>query len=400
MTFNSASLAFANPTQVWLELSSTDLDRAWEQSQAFSTTARRWNAYLNRLCLNTVLPWLQQEYDRHARVFPHLAALPSFWEVVNGVAIAHLSPPQTRIALPGPRLILIPSEAIDCTEIQVPQEWVDIPSWIGDYYLAVQVNPDDGWVKIWAYCTHSQLKQKANYDRHSRCYCLKEEDAIADLNVLWVARQVCPDEPTRVSIPPLPNLSLERANALIQRLSSPNILLPRLEIPFPTWGALLEHSGYRQRLYQQRLGLNEQWSVVDWLQKRISQIAQELGWQKIQMQPSLAQARGETETPQPILSKELVIAGQAYELRVIPKADISQGIWRFELSSNKIGDRIPGGFKLRLLTEDLQPFEDNEDIAETAVDLLYIEVALEPGEGIVWEIEPHPENCDREILRF
>jgi hypothetical protein len=65
-----------------------------------------------------------------------------------------------------------------------------------------------------------------------------------------------------------------------------------------------------------------------------------------------------------------------------------------------MGARIPSGFKLRLLTEDLQDFENNEDVATTAVDHLFVEVALEPGEGLVWEIEPMPENYDREILRF
>jgi Protein of unknown function (DUF1822) len=61
---------------------------------------------------------------------------------------------------------------------------------------------------------------------------------------------------------------------------------------------------------------------------------------------------------------------------------------------------IPGGFKLRLLTEDLQSFPDNESVATTAIEVLAVEVALEAGEGIVWEVEPLPENCDREILRF
>lgn len=65
-----------------------------------------------------------------------------------------------------------------------------------------------------------------------------------------------------------------------------------------------------------------------------------------------------------------------------------------------MGAAIPGGFKLRLLTEDLQPFPNNEDVATTAVELLFVDVALQPGEGIVWEIEPLPENYDREILRF
>jgi hypothetical protein len=65
-----------------------------------------------------------------------------------------------------------------------------------------------------------------------------------------------------------------------------------------------------------------------------------------------------------------------------------------------VGLTIPSGFKLRLLTEDLQPFPDNKAVATTAVESLFIDVALEPGEGIVWEIEPLRENYDRKILRF
>ncbi len=56
--------------------------------------------------------------------------------------------------------------------------------------------------------------------------------------------------------------------------------------------------------------------------------------------------------------------------------------------------------KLRLLTEDLQTFLNNEAVAATAVDRLYIELKLEAGEGLVCEIEPIPENYEREILQF
>ncbi|MGQ4646370.1 hypothetical protein [Lyngbya aestuarii] len=42
----------------------------------------------------------------------------------------------------------------------------------------------------------------------------------------------------------------------------------------------------------------------------------------------------------------------------------------------------------------------NQDLAVTAVELLYVEVSLETGEGLVWKIKPNPENYDREILRF
>ena len=80
--------------------------------------------------------------------------------------------------------------------------------------------------------------------------------------------------------------------------------------------------------------------------------------------------------------------------------DLANNVWRFELSSLAPGGLIPTGVTLRLLTEDLQPFENNEDTATAPVEQLYIEVALESGEGIVWEIEPTPEDYDREILRF
>jgi hypothetical protein len=48
----------------------------------------------------------------------------------------------------------------------------------------------------------------------------------------------------------------------------------------------------------------------------------------------------------------------------------------------------------------LQAFEGNEDIAKTPVDKLCLEVTLESGEGIVWEVEPTPVNYERETLRF
>jgi hypothetical protein len=52
------------------------------------------------------------------------------------------------------------------------------------------------------------------------------------------------------------------------------------------------------------------------------------------------------------------------------------------------------------LSEDLQPFDGNQDVATTATDYLFVDVVLEPGEGLVWGVEPMPENYDREILRF
>ena len=367
-----------------------------QQNPAFSTLGAAWQAHLNQISLAAILPWLQEE--RAANVVPAVAALPSFWEVVNGTAIES----------EGIRLVLIPTIAIDLRELRVPQEWVDIPSWNADYYLAVQVNPDAGWIKIWGYTTHHQLKTKGTYDPSDRTYSLDEADLIQDLNVLWVARQLYAEqlfleEPLRAEVATVPALLLPQAENLLERLGNPAIVFPRLAVPFPLWAALLEHGGWRQRLYERRQGLVNSWSIPQWLQAGISGLAAQIGWQASALSTialPIAQGMRSRTEPTQGLSRQLVIAGQRYELQVSSRGNPADRTWRFELQPSDADRLVPSGFKLRLLTEDLQPFDHNEDTAIEAIDRLYVDVILEPGEGLVWEVEPTPEGYDREILSF
>ncbi len=414
------SSPFLTLTQPWLEFSQADCDRAWQQSQSLLAAGDRWTAYLNRLCVNTLLPWLQAEHCPDARAWPSAAALPSFWALTNGTAIALERSPATAATRP-PRLVLVPTEAIDTDEFVVPQEWVDLPSWAGDYYLMVQIDPDAGGLRLSGYVSHAQLRSRSRYEDRDRTYCLLAADMISDLTVLWVSRQLCPaatvgevDAATTRGLSPSQPLALLQANALIDRLGNPNILTPRLEVPFALWGALLEHGGWRQRLAERRQGLNESRSPWQWLRSGVSDIAQQFGWEQLTLQSS--GARGEsTGDGSTLLSRRLIIGGQAYDLQIrplttmaptgetpslaAPALEVSQA-WRFELRSAQPGGQIPAGFKLRLLTEDLQAFDDNQDEAMTAVEMLLLEVAVDPGDGLVWEIEPMPEAGDREILRF
>lgn len=391
MTANTALFTFASPTDLILEIPANVQNQAYLHSQSFSHPSSGYQAYLNELCLNVVLPWLQADFAPQAKVSPSINALESFWELVNGTAIVS----------DGIRFILVPSEAMDLSELRVPQEWVDVSSLAGDYYLALQVEPDEAYVRVWGYCSYEQLKNQGSYDATDRTYSLDGTDVISDISVLSVARQLCPQESSQKAIAKLPALAQEQAQNLIARLANPEIITPRLAIPFQLWGALIEHGGWRQSLYQRRLGLPEQWSVIQWLENGVSQLAENIGWGSLNLQLSAAGARSVEETqPQTILSRQLAIAGQTYELRIVPQSEEDSTIWRFELRNAAVGAAIPGGFKLRLLTEDLQSFPNNEDIAITAVEQLFVEVALEPGEGIVWEIEPKSENYDREILRF
>jgi len=112
--------------------------------------------------------------------------------------------------------------------------------------------------------------------------------------------------------------------------------------------------------------------------------AQPCGWSAVEFELSAIGARGTTEELNPLaIARQPTIANQTYELQTIPIAITPEQIWRFELQNLTPGGQIPVGATLRLLSEDLQPFSDNEDPAPGRVDRLFIEVALTSGEGIV-----------------
>ncbi|MGV0027761.1 DUF1822 family protein [Phormidesmis priestleyi] len=233
--------SLVEPTDWWLEISPEKQSESWQWSRNQSTPWGQWNAYLNHLCLQSCLTEFQTDY---APVTSWLTkkALSACLDAVNGTVITSDT---TRFAI-------IPTEAVDFTELEVPQEWVDIPSWVADYYLAVQVAPNHDEIRIYGYVTHQQLKALGEYDVSDRTYCLDAQHLIPDLNTLWIAYPHYPISQTRIDITPIPSLSSTQAETLIQRLGNATETLLRLEVPFTMWGALLEDSIWRQRLYEQR----------------------------------------------------------------------------------------------------------------------------------------------------
>jgi hypothetical protein len=377
-------LTLTDTNHLWLEIPATKIALAWQQTRTFANPSTRWQAYLNQLALSTLLPWLKEETN-NAKVFSRNA-----WELVNGTAIE----------TDDFRLVLVPTTAIDLEELRVPQEWLDLPSLAADYYLAVEVNPDEAYVRVYGYATHSQLKNRGTYDALDRTYSLPGENLIADLNVLWLSRQLCPTEILRANIAALPSLGATQANNLVDRLGNTSLIIPRLEVPFTIWGALLENDNWRQALINQRQGRqSKQWSVSNWLESGIVEAAKQMGWKGLRLQTNTF--RGAPVTAQLVgLSRQLTIEGDAYELRILAVSNKEEGIWRFELRHATLGKTIPQGYKLRLLTETGEGFEGNEDVATKAEEHLYIEVSLNPAEGVIWEIEPQPDNYSREVLQF
>ncbi|MCU0527548.1 MAG: DUF1822 family protein [Elainella sp. Prado103] len=286
---------FADPVELWLEVSADLQATAWRFA-SYSSAANHWNGYINQVCLEALLSWLRSEQAPQATA--GLTDRAAIWEVVNGSVIEW----------EGIRLAIIPTEAIDDAELAVPQEWVDIPDWAADYYLAVQIDREPSlehaserdleryspsnpasdpatfneeesatWIRVWGYAPY-QIVKSSPYDPTDRTYNVDATALTRDWSALWVTLQYCPIEPPQVAA--LPALTNADADRLLQRLADQPF--PRLSIPFDRWGALLQHPTWRQQLYRFRTqglaGLSpDRVNLGEWLQQRVSE-----GWQSLE----------------------------------------------------------------------------------------------------------------------
>lgn len=335
----------------WLEIPNAVNRQSWQQSQTISIPGNRLQAYLNQVCLETVVPWLEEK-SGIAPITDSKNSL-SFWEMVNGSAIV----------LGTTRLIFIPTESMDRNEFRVPQEWIDIPNFVGDYYLAVEVDPDEQCLNVWGYTTHQMLKSEGFYDPIDRTYSLDGNQIIQDLTAFWVMQQLSGEE-TRTVISPLPALTSRQAEPLLQQLGDNAIALPRLEIPFVEWGALLEQNLWLEQLCQlrqnqvnrtettrqttQSTNLNQWWNNVF-----------ETGWQAIEdlfgTQPDLAfNFRGsDTTSTQVRRVKEIQLNAELPTLLLVvmlePEADGRMRIW-VQILPQPGETYLPANLQLELLS--------------------------------------------------
>src|SRR6476620_2546089 len=229
-----------------LTIDEVDLETAWQQNQHHSNPISRYNGYLNGACLNALFNWLSEwlEPENPQPLVWHGQDLASIWEVVNGTAIQ----------IGDSRLVFIPSDESDVEEICVPQEWVDIPSWAGDYYVAVQVNLDGDdddrcWLEVCGFATHQQLKHQGRYSAGDRTYSLAIDELTASLTVMQITLGLN----LQAEVAPVLNLSEMEAAKLLQLLSDSSLYSPRLKVSFEQWAAFLANDKYRQLLYHNRV---------------------------------------------------------------------------------------------------------------------------------------------------
>jgi Protein of unknown function (DUF1822) len=229
-----------DPTSLWLEITPDEIDRAIPNPQLYSNPTGINNAQINQLCLAEFQTWLTDRDITHQPSFNDTESA-TIWDVVTGCAIE----------IGKLRLILIPTDNLDRDELRVPQEWVDLPNWVGDYYLGVQIDLDSKVMNIWGFASHHALKEKGRYAESDRTYSFDSDLLISNLDLLWIAEEL--ELAPRSIVPELPNLSLERALELIQTLSQPSPYSPRLTLNFAEWGTIVNNPTLRSQLYQTRI---------------------------------------------------------------------------------------------------------------------------------------------------
>lgn len=242
MAFTLTELQTFFPHQLWLEVSERTQIEAWQATtqQPYSNSAARWTAYLNTLCSTQFLAWLKVHFEEE-ELPCEFSFDASVWEVVNGTA---LTINQTRV-------VLIPVEQSHLSEVCILQEWIDIPDWVPDYYLAVQLNLDECWMRVCGYATRAQILERSHYDRMTQTYALNATDLIENLDVMWVAQDLC--APAKPEIQALPSLPPNQVECLLAKLSDSTAYSPRLAVPFSEWAAILTSDHYRHSLYQSRI---------------------------------------------------------------------------------------------------------------------------------------------------
>ena len=296
-----------DPTSIWLDITPAEIT---------TNSIEIDNAQLNQLCLSKFQTWLTDRSIPHQPSFSNDESS-TIWDVVTGCAIN----------IGKLRLVLIPTENLDRSELRVPQEWVDLPNWVGDYYLGVQVDLDTQMMNIWGFVSHQTLKDRGRYSEIDRTYSLDSDLLISKLDLLWIAEELAL-APRNVVAEPL-NLSLERALELIQVLSQPSPYSPRLMVDFAEWGAIVNNPNLRSQLYQTRIqkaaivqAPNPTFRLVDWLKQEFTN-ALASGWENYRSVAVMSPAHNNTIERAKLIDLQVDLSCETVVLLVgiIPEAN-------------------------------------------------------------------------------
>jgi hypothetical protein len=199
-------------------------------------------ASTNNLCQTAVIQHLQSSLGLDVcTAYPSNIKSAQINLLVNGFALS----------IAGVRVVLIPSEDIDNSSFELPQEWIDLSNWVADYYVPIQIDEDDQCLHLWGFITHHQVKESGRFDRIFRTYTVNSQDLNDDLDNLWLRCELqTSGEMASNQIKHLftPQLSYQVAQDIINLfLQHQSIFSPRLEFSFEQWGGILNQPEWLEK---------------------------------------------------------------------------------------------------------------------------------------------------------
>lgn len=264
MTFNIDDLSLLYPDRVILEFSGEEQELLWRQSQnkTYQTASQRWQSYLNHLSRKVFSEYISEEVYLSDKPSSFPEENLSQW--VNGSAIK----------LGKTRLVIIPNDETDLTELRIPREWFELEDWAGNYYLSIQLDLENNYLQVLGFISHQQLQKEGIYDPLDQTYVLETDTLIEDLNVMWLDREFQPSPILSVKNRGDFTINETEAQNILEQITTGQFLIPRLEIPFSQWGGLLSQQKWRRSLI-----ISEKPTLThlkQWLQKGLDQ-----GWQTL-----------------------------------------------------------------------------------------------------------------------
>ncbi|WP_017293427.1 DUF1822 family protein [Geminocystis herdmanii] len=246
--------------EIKIQLTDKIKTETWQQTNKLSNEISRFRGYLNLLVRKTFLSWLNLMLDSNFVDNISLEDNLSIWEFTNGNATD----------IDSSRIVLIPVETQDKTEFSIPEEWLKIPSWVGNYYLPVEVNLEENYLSFWGYTSYQDVLNYGNLDSFNHCVDFPFESLETDLNLICLEYEYGWNSLPQIS--PLPVLSTIKQQSLIQEIQ--NYSSPRLLLNFEQWLSLISDNITRHQLFSSRQGVN----LNIWLNRQFSS-ALTKGWQ-------------------------------------------------------------------------------------------------------------------------
>ena len=335
-----------NPDHVWLEMS----EILSHPVKTNKSTCLHIDSLveLNRACEAVVLPYLQEQ-------LPDASTSPlqqDLWSLgINGIGI------ESEIM----RLVCIPSIAWDLEGMQVPQEWVDSPDLVADYFVAMQLDQEEGILRLWGTTTHKTLKEQGQFIPRNRTYLLERNQLTETLNMVWLQQKYFPQTQLRGEVAGLTAPSLDELTQAWDLLGTAPIPFAARQIEFNTWANILGNRQWRQYAislsqHHQQSPIPEAIQLSQWLNHRFEQ-----GWQAINelMAPQLVGAFMDTQIKRAkLIDLGVELAGcQVSLMMTITATEVGMNL---QASVYPTGEslNLPPNLHLRILTDSGEVFKE------------------------------------------